>query len=231
MTSLNSSNKFSNDFVCLSDIDPSILQSVRYASQENFVGEKIKGYKPNKIILKRKAAQQLKKVQDYLKENGYTLVVYDAFRPKRAVQHFFEWSKNKDISTKQHYYPNLSKERLFTDGYISARSNHCKGYTVDLTIMKLGSTLQKISISEKVLKTGEKISFLDDGTIDMGTSFDFLHVASHHDSDLINESAQKNRKILKDAMLKFGFSAIQHEWWHYTLKDTETMEDYDFPIE
>ncbi len=231
MISLNSSNRLSHDFVYLSDIDSSILQSVKYAAQENFVGEKIRGYNSSKIILKRKAAQQLKKVQDYFKEYGYTLVVYDAFRPQRAVQHFIDWSKNKDISTKPYYYPSLSKEKLFIDGYISARSDHCKGYTTDLTIMKLGSSLQKISISEKVLKTGEKILFLDDGTIDMGTSFDFLHESSHHDSDSIKESAQKNRKTLKDAMLNFGFSAIQNEWWHYTLKNADTMEDYDFPIE
>lgn len=33
-----------NSFVYLSDIDNSIIQSVRYATEENFVGEVIVGY-------------------------------------------------------------------------------------------------------------------------------------------------------------------------------------------
>ena len=76
---------------------------------------------------------------------------------------------------------------------------------------------------------------MEDRTVDMGTSLDCFHEASWHNSDLISDSAQKNRKILKDAMLTFGFLAVDNEWWHYTFKDTdkdnETKEDYDFPVE
>lgn len=220
-----------NNFVYLSNIESSILQNLRYASSDNFVGCKISGYNANKVIIKEKAALRLKDVQKYLMGKGYTLVIYDAYRPRTAVQHFVKWSQNDDISTKKYYYPTLGKKTLFTKGYISLKSDHCKGYTFDLTIMPLQSSLKKISISERILKNGDKISFLDDGTLDMGTSFDCFHEASHHNSDLISETAKNNRKLLESTMQKFGFSTIDSEWWHYTLFDVKATEDYDFPIE
>ena len=220
-----------NDFVYLSDTDSSILKSIRYASRYNLTGEKVRGYNAEVIIIKKQAAEQLKKIQAYLKNQGYSLVIYDAYRPKRAVKHFLEWAENNDISAKRFYYPTIDKKNLISQGYISPYSNHCKGFTVDLTLMKIGSNLHKISVSERILKNGDKISFLDDGTLDMGTSFDCFHAASHHDSDLVSKEALSNRKILKDAMLKFNFSELYNEWWHYTLQGTYDAEDYDFPIE
>ena len=220
-----------NNFVYLSNIESSILQNLRYASSDNFVGCKINGYNANKVIVKEKAALRLKDVQKYLINKGYTLVIYDAYRPRTAIQHFIKWSQNDDISTKKYYYPTLDKKTLFAKGYISLKSDHCKGYTFDHTIMPLQSSLKKISISERILKNGDKISFLDDGTLDMGTSFDCFHEASHHNSDLISEVAKNNRKILESTMQKFGFSTIASEWWHYTLSDVDDAEDYDFPIE
>lgn len=219
------------DLLELSEIDPTIKQSPRYATNENFTGKKVDGYNVKKIVIKRKAALKLKQVQEYFQKYGYTLVIYDAYRPKRAVKNFVRWSKNKDISTKKRYYPTLDKSVLFEKGYICETSSHCKGYTADLTIMQLGKPLQEVNIKERTLKNKEKISFLDDGTVDMGTSFDCFHEASHHNSDLVNEVAQKNRKFLEDTMHKFGFTTIKEEWWHYTLKDTDSSEDYDIPIE
>lgn len=219
------------DFVYLSDIDPTIKQSVRYATSENFTGQKVNGYNSEKIIIKREAALRLKKVQEYFVEKNYTLVIYDAYRPQKAVQNFIIWAGNSDISTKERYYPTLDKNVLFEKGYICKTSDHCKGYTADLTIMNLKSSLHAVKMSTRILKNNEKISFLDDGTLDMGTSFDCFHVASHHGSNLISDTAKTNRKFLEDTMDKFGFTTIENEWWHYTLQGTENSEDYDFSID
>ena len=96
-----------NNFVYLSDIEPSIVQNLRYASSDNLVGCKINGYNANKVIIKEKAALRLKEVQKYLMQKGYTLVVYEAYRPQRAIQHFVEWSQNDDLSTKKSLLPDL----------------------------------------------------------------------------------------------------------------------------
>ena len=89
-----------NSFVYLSSIDPTIQKSIRCASTENFSGNVVRGYENAKdVIIKEKAARQLKEVQAYMRSQGYTLVIYDAYRPRRAVEYFVEWSKNADTST------------------------------------------------------------------------------------------------------------------------------------
>ena len=57
-------NSLPEAFDYLSNVDPTILQSVRYASTENFVGEVIEGYHTKTIILTKLAAFALANVQD-----------------------------------------------------------------------------------------------------------------------------------------------------------------------
>ena len=54
------SNELHKDFVYLSDIDSTILQSARYFSSENFVGERLIGYNKATIILTKQTADRLK---------------------------------------------------------------------------------------------------------------------------------------------------------------------------
>ena len=47
-------------------------------------------------------------VQADVKKLGYSLVVYDAYRPQRTVDSFVAWSKNdSDVTMKDYYYPTL----------------------------------------------------------------------------------------------------------------------------
>ena len=78
-------------FVYLADVDPTILQSVRYAQPINFVGENIDGYLSKRIIMTQLAAIALANVQIDMKKIGYSLLVYDAYRPQKAVDHFLRW--------------------------------------------------------------------------------------------------------------------------------------------
>ena len=87
------------------------------------------------------------------------------------------------------YYPTLvgSKELLFEEGYIAKKSGHSRGSTVDLTIIRSGQYVHSpVTISQRTLSDNKTvISFLDDNTVDMGSSFDLFHPASHHDSPFI----------------------------------------------
>src|SRR5262245_61204905 len=49
--------------VYLRDIDPSILQDIRYAGQDNFTGRRIPGYAAGECVLLREAAAALARVQ------------------------------------------------------------------------------------------------------------------------------------------------------------------------
>ncbi|KKP29497.1 MAG: D-alanyl-D-alanine dipeptidase [candidate division TM6 bacterium GW2011_GWF2_30_66] len=209
----------SKGFVELSEIDPTIMTSLRYITNENFLGTPVDGYKKDCVVLIEQVAQALKKVQQEVKKDGYCLVVYDAYRPQMAVDHFVRWSKDVENQKKKNqYYPRVNKADAFELGYIARRSGHSRGATVDVTIIKDGQKLHRIIEKKRKLLDGFEIKFLDDGTVDMGSSFDLFDIASHFENSLIEEEYKKNRIYLRNVMEKFGFEPYSKEWWHFTFK-------------
>ena len=97
-------------FAYLSEIDPTIILQPRYAIPANFVGQVIDGYLRETIIITLNAGYALANTQSDLRKMGYSLVVYDAYRPQKAVDHFVRWSKQpEDYKTKAEFYPYLDK--------------------------------------------------------------------------------------------------------------------------
>lgn len=218
----------SMDFVELSEIDPTILVSLRYITSENFLGTPVDGYRKTCVVLTRAAAEALKAVQEELKKDGYCLVVYDAYRPQQAVDHFVRWSEDvSDQKKKAYYYPRVDKAKTFELGYIARRSGHSRGSTVDLTIIKDGKMPHKVVAKSKLLLDGFAIKYLDDGTVNMGSSFDLFDVASHYENNLIKPLYQKRRTYLKTIMNKHGFKNYAEEWWHFTLRNEPYPADQD----
>lgn len=81
-------------FVHVSDNCQNIIQEIRYFSSYNFVGERINGYLAPQAILTEPAANALCKAATAAEEKGYTLKIYDAYRPQSAVDHFVRWGMN-----------------------------------------------------------------------------------------------------------------------------------------
>jgi len=208
--SVSSQNSLPEGFVYVTDVIPTAQLEIRYCSDNNFVGTVIDGYEAPKAILTVEAAQALKKAADELYEKGYYIKIFDAYRSQRAVDHFVRWSKDlDDTKMKEKYYPDLDKSVLFELGYVAAKSSHSRGSTVDLTLVEIA--------------TGEEV--------DMGSGFDFFGEISNHGTDLITPEQEKNRNILRDAMVNAGFEVYPEEWWHYTLKDEPYPDTYfDFPV-
>ena len=198
-------------FTYLNKMIPDIVLEVRYAGSNNFLGTPVEGYKEEVVILSTPAAQALTKVQQELKTLGYCLNVFDGYRPQRAVNHFISWAKvSGDTLKKQQFYPDVDKKDLFNLGYISSRSGHSRGSTVDLTIIDYN--------------TGKEV--------DMGGAYDFFGELSHHNYSGISEAQKKNRDLLKKIMIKHGFSPYAQEWWHYTYQPEPFPDTYfDFVIE
>jgi len=197
-------------FVYVTDVIPTAQLEIRYCSEDNFVGTMIDGYEAPKAILTVEAAQALKKAADILEKEGYYIKIFDAYRPQRAVNHFMRWAKDlNDTKMKEKYYPDLDKSVLFELGYIAEKSGHSRGSTVDLTLVEIS--------------TGEEV--------DMGSGFDFFGEISHHGTHLITAEQEKNRNILRDAMVEAGFKVYPEEWWHYTLENEPYPDTYfDFPV-
>lgn len=135
----------------------------------------------------KEAAIALSKVQKKVNKDGYKIVVYDSYRPQKAVNHFIRWSEDEnDMSQKAKYYPYVDKSQLFNLGYIAKKSGHSRGSTVDISIMKINDNIKPIEFKIRYMTNSQIYMFLDDGTEDYGSSFDLLGEASHPENDLLD---------------------------------------------
>jgi zinc D-Ala-D-Ala dipeptidase len=149
----------------------------------------------------------LANVQEDLKKFGYSLVVYDAYRPQKGVDHFVRWSEQpEDFKTKAEFYPYLDKSLIIPNGYVAAKSGHSRGSTVDLTIIPLGKSLHEVKLFNYTLTDGTVILYRDDGSEFMGGHFDYFGEASHHDTPLVAPEEAEKRNLLRSVMQKHGFN-------------------------
>ena len=196
-------------FVYLTDVAPSIREDARYAGNNNFMGRPLQGYLGKRVIVSQEMAQALLEVQNSLQERGLGLLVYDGYRPKRAVEDIFNWMKDaEDTAMQPAYYPNLEKKSL-AGIYLAEYSPHTRGAAVDLTLCDA--------------TTGKPL--------DMGTEFDFFSSLSWYSSDGVTPQQQHCRRILREAMMKAGFEPYEKEWWHFNLYRAQNSDiAYDFII-
>ncbi|CAM5603394.1 M15 family metallopeptidase [Streptomyces pilosus] len=222
------------DFVTLHAVDPTIIQDIRYFTRHNFVGERVDGYRQPLCILTRPAARALHSAQRTLLRQGYSLKVYDCYRPQRAVDHFVRWAEDLgDVRTKAEYYPNVDKSRLFADGYIAEKSGHSRGSTVDLTLVKLPVRPARPHHPGRPPAPcfAPKDERSPDSSVDMGTGYDCFDTLSHTLDPRIGGEQRANRLLLKNTLEGLGFVNLAEEWWHFTFKP-ETHPDtyFDFPV-
>jgi len=199
------------DFVFLDTLLDHADYDIRYAGDNNFLGRPVTGYYQPRLILSRQAAMALKDVEDDIYESGYTLLLYDTYRPQRAVDNFRSWARTpEDTVTRSQYYPEHDKRNLFKLGYISTRSGHSRGSTIDLTM--------------RHVHTGQ--------AGDMGGPYDYFGELSHHNYNQLTAQQKQHRIILKSAMQRHGFRPYSKEWWHYTLNGEPYRNQYfDFIVE
>lgn len=219
----------SSQFVTLTDVVPDAILEIRYFSTYNFTGQRIDGYLEPTALITRQAADSLLEVSKELLAQGYRLKIYDAYRPQKAVDNFVRWAENfNDTLMKPYFYPDLTKDVLFPQGYIAEKSGHTRGSTVDLTLFDMATEKE----------------------VDMGGTFDWFGPESHPDfcgnpdtgeytgdnkkspqGRTITAEQFANRMILRKAMLSHGFKPVDTEWWHFTLNNEPYPETYfTFPV-
>ncbi len=198
-----------SDFAPVYTVIDDAAYDIRYYSSNNFTGNKIKGYHAPVAYMTKEALAALKNAAEDLRNQGYRLLIWDTYRPQKAVYNFVEWINNPaDIGDKS-FYPELKKSDLLKGQYIMEKSGHTRGSTIDLTIIKK-----------------------DGSFVDMGGTFDLFSEISHPDYKRLTKQQKKNRKILHDTMIKAGFKGIDSEWWHFTLENEPYPDTYfDFDIE
>jgi D-alanyl-D-alanine dipeptidase len=220
-------------FVYLREVDPTIVQDIRYAGSHNFVGRPIKGYLAAECILSEPAAHALKAVQGKLASKNLSLIVWDCYRPKRAVEDFWRWSRDATrAEMKAEFYPRTDKQSLFAQGYLASRSAHSRGSTVDLGIVPSAFSIapQPGPLSSLKPCTAAKGERFEDGTIDFGTGYDCLDVLGNTSNPRVGPVASGNRQMLRAAMREAGFRSYFREWWHFEFANEPFNNGFDFEI-
>ncbi|RII19363.1 D-alanyl-D-alanine dipeptidase [Streptomyces sp. YIM 130001] len=226
--------KAPEEFVALRDVDPTVIEEIRYPTRHNFVGDRIDGYRQRMCILTRPTAEALHRAQQRLLRKGYSFKVYDCYRPQRAVDHFVRWAKNVDDERmKAEFYPQVDKSRLFEDGYIAEKSGHSRGSTVDLTIVKLPAKPTRPYLPGEPLVPcyAPQDERFPDNSLDMGTGYDCFDTRSHTDDSRVTPQQRAHRDLLRDVLTDVGFENLPEEWWHFT-HESELFPDtyFDFPV-
>ncbi len=84
-----------NQLINLEDFIPGIVLDIRYATTNNFTGEKI--YNSPCAFVRKPVAEALSDIQKELLENGIGLKVFDAYRPYTATVKFCEVYKDTNF--------------------------------------------------------------------------------------------------------------------------------------
>jgi D-alanyl-D-alanine dipeptidase len=197
-------------FVFLDELVPGIRWDAKYATWDNFTGKPVDGYVANRIVGTTALCAALENAQEKAASLGFGLLLWDGYRPQRAVDCFLRWSTQpEDGRTKPRHYPSIDRPEMFEKGYVAAKSGHSRGSTVDLTLYHLA--------------TGELAP--------MGGDHDLMDPISHHGARGIEPVETRNRQYLCSIMEDCGFGRYENEWWHYTLTDEPYPDTYfDFPI-
>jgi zinc D-Ala-D-Ala dipeptidase len=219
-------------FAYLRDIEPSILQDVRYAGSNNFMGRPLAGYGAGECVVKREVGLALKAIQQELARQKLSLKMFDCYRPARASHDMVLWAQNgRETPAERRYNPAFSKQELFRLGYIAERSGHSTGAALDLTLVDLTSDNSARFDPAKAYAdcTAPVEARAPEGSVDMGTGYDCSDVKAHTAASSITPAQRKWRGLLVSAMSRQGFVNYSKEWWHFSLPGAGGQA-YDFPI-
>lgn len=109
-----------SDLVEVTALDPTIKLDIRYATTRNFLGTPL--YSQPRAFLQRPAAEALVRVQRSLANEGYALLIHDAYRPWYVTKIFWDATPP-------------DKHQFVADP--AAGSRHNRGCAVDLTLIDL----------------------------------------------------------------------------------------------
>lgn len=177
------------NLIDIQQINPSIQVELKYATNDNFIGE-VLYTRINRAFLQKDVAERLSNCQNFLKSihPNYSLLVYDAVRPVSVQQKMWDALDTIPRSERGKFVSNPAH-----------RSLHNYGAAVDITIvdergkpLDMGSHFDDI---RKIAYPSLEASFLESGEL-----------TQHH---------IENRKLLRKVMSSEGFRNIPTEWWHF----------------
>ena len=220
-------------FVFLRDIDPAILQDIRYAGSNNFVGRPLAGYDAAECVVKREVGLALKRVQQELAPQKLSLKMLDCYRPERAVHDMVVWAQNgRETPAERRYNPAFSKQDLFRLGYIAEHSGHSTGAAVDLTLVDLKADHSAGFRSRQGLCRLHRVRATPARRKAASTWAPATIVPTSRRTPRRYRSRRRSgagATCWLSAMARQGFVNYSKEWWHFSLPGAGGAA-YDFPI-
>ena len=193
-----SKNTLNEQIVNIQELDNSILVDLKYSTSDNFLGLDMYG-DLNSCFLRKTPAEMLVRAHSNLKNKYPDLrfLVYDGLRPRDIQRQLWEALDTIPPEKRSQFVADPNKGSI-----------HNFGAAIDLTLAN---------------KNGIPL--------DMGTQYDHfgdLAFPIYEDSLLFNGELTikqiENRKILRDVMMKSGFSTINSEWWHFDAFPHDTTK-------
>ena len=111
-------------FIDLSTV-PNVQLDIRYASTNNFMNRRVVGYESPLCWMHREGGEKLHFLAKQLESEGLGLLIWDAYRPRRATLDMVDWAETTDQGW------------LLQQGYLVRDSRHNRGGAVDLTLYTL----------------------------------------------------------------------------------------------
>jgi len=111
------------ELVDLEKYIPGLVLDIRYATTNNFTGERI--YDRAKAYARKPVAEALRQIQAELKKDGLGIKIFDAYRPYKATVKFYE----------------VYRDTTYVASPYSG-SRHNRGCALDLTLIELKSAVE-----------------------------------------------------------------------------------------
>ena len=221
-------------FVYLRDIDPTILQDIRYAGSHNFVGRPIKGYLAAECILSVPAANALAAVQRKLAEKKLSLIVWDCYRPKRAVDDFLAWSQRSGPRRNEGRILSANRKGKAVRARLSRntiRPTRAAARWISASSRPMFH-LRRRRIRSQPLKpcTRPKANGSRMERSISAPAYDCLDVLATTSNAFVGGTARRNRQTLKSYMREAGFRSYFREWWHFELVNEPFHDGFDFEV-
>ena len=84
------------EFVFVDECVAGIRWDAKYATWDNFTGKPVDGYVANRIVGTTALCAALERARDEAASLGFGLLLWDGYRPQRAVECFLCWAKQPE---------------------------------------------------------------------------------------------------------------------------------------
>jgi len=111
--------------VLLTDLDDSFIVDLKYATEDNFVKRAV--YPVQVCAIRKETGKKLVLANKIFKEKGYTIKVWDGYRPLHVQRLFYEAYPDPNFVAKP-------PEKPMTSGF---KPSHNNGMSVDITLVDM----------------------------------------------------------------------------------------------